>query len=340
MLTASVIVSLLGLVISQGPPSSSASHGLELYKEINYPWDRLEGPRSIKGGEACPVTQYTWDFYFKYLIENGVRSFLLGGYAMVQSMILPRYYPPWDKAGLKALKEQVEAKGGKILADLGMYKDRTFDKRAFLESVTKFIKDYPVDGFRLGLSPAYSDRGQSLREVLEAIKEQNLHCSLWFSGTAWQIVKDHRLGTIADTYFFLLLPVKDEDKPVFNTDNFAEEAIKEITLAGVRPNQLALTIPVAAAISSLDTKIGYSRAIFDFKGDPTGEGSFMLTPSTTLYFFSQTRAIDKIELARKHGLHGIALQASDNERADLHPWDPRSLLYALAMNIIGSPQTF
>ncbi|KAF4722921.1 hypothetical protein FOZ63_032311, partial [Perkinsus olseni] len=309
-----------------GPPSSSASHGLELYKEISYPWDRLEEPRSIKGGEACPVTQYTWDFYFKYLIENGVRSFLLGGYAMVQSMILPRYYPPWDKAGFKALKEQVEAKGGKILADLGMYEDRTFDKRAFLESVTKFIKVYPVDGFRLGLNPAYPDRAESLREVLEAIKEQNLHCSLWFS--------------VSDTYFFLLLPVKDEDKPVFNTDNFAEEAIKEITLAGVRPNQLALTIPVAAAISSLDTKIGYSRAIFDYKGDPTGEGSVMLTPSTTLYFFSQTRAIDKIGLARKHGLHGIALQASDDKRADLHPWDPRSLLYALAMNIIGSPQTF
>ncbi|KAF4688561.1 hypothetical protein FOZ60_002618 [Perkinsus olseni] len=179
MLTASFIVSLLGLVISQGPPSSSASHGLELYKEISYPWDRLEEPRSIKGGEACPVTQYTWDFYFKYLIENGVRSFLLGGYAMVQSMILPRYYPPWDKAGFKALKEQVEAKGGKILADLGMYEDRTFDKRAFLESVTKFIKVYPVDGFRLGLNPAYPDRAESLREVLEAIKEQNLHCSLW-----------------------------------------------------------------------------------------------------------------------------------------------------------------
>ncbi|KAF4692363.1 hypothetical protein FOZ60_013720 [Perkinsus olseni] len=299
MLTGPVILSLLGLVISSVPPSSSPSHDLEFYKEISYPWDRLEEPRSIKGGEACPVTQYTWDFYFKYLIditatvrsgysppENsspslighqaefdsdgnsgwinsaktgsvsvreisnhssvietpetrkgmgpseftapihdhpelykvikypwhlkevpicfnstlcpseanytwdyyfdyltdvGVRSFVLGGYAIRKSRIAvdPEFYPPWNKTGFNELRRRVDAVGGRILADLGVYGDKTFDKKAFLESAAKFTEDYRVDGFQLKVSFWDSDVIPPLKEAFKAIKELRLHSSLW-----------------------------------------------------------------------------------------------------------------------------------------------------------------
>ncbi|KAF4737198.1 hypothetical protein FOZ63_004829, partial [Perkinsus olseni] len=190
-----VSLSLLGLIISSVRSSSSLVHDLEFYKAIDAPWYRLEEPKSIGGSESGPVVKFTWDFYFNYLTDMGVRNFLLGGYTVKQSKVdrVFQFYPPWDKAGFKALKERIKAKGGNILADLGIYTDRTFDKTAFLESVRKFIEDYPVDGFHLGLHHAHSNAARSLRKVLKAIRRQKLHCSFWFFSTDWQIVKDRRL---------------------------------------------------------------------------------------------------------------------------------------------------
>ncbi|KAF4679884.1 hypothetical protein FOZ62_025076, partial [Perkinsus olseni] len=280
---------------------------------------------------------------FSHLTEHGVKNFVLGGYNVQQSEVRPIYYPHWDKTAFKALKERVKAKGGRILADLGIYDDEpfNFDKTTFLESVTKFIKDYPVDGFRLGLNPAGSAGVQSLKKILEAIKEKNLHCSFWFTNNDWQVVKDYDLEDIADTHFVFLWPWSKDDIPVFNTNNFVEGIIKNVISAGVRPNTLVLVVSdghlvtLIARVSYTGSTTGYSSVIFDEKGDPKGDGSVQVDPNDPAiraYFFSQPRAIEKIGLAKKHGLHGIALQENVGWTTDLHPWDPRSLLYALAPN--------
>ncbi|KAF4667008.1 hypothetical protein FOZ61_008977, partial [Perkinsus olseni] len=342
------LVSLFDLVISSVSPSPSPGHDLEFYKEIRYTWSLLEGPTSYTAKGKCPVTEYTWDFFFNYLTEHGVKNFVLGGYNVQQSKVHPVYYPHWDKTAFKALKERVKARGGRILADLGIYDDEpfNFDKTTFLESVTKFIKDFPVDGFRLGVNPAGSARAQSLKKILEAfrsfegyyLREIAALASLAFSGKTrrdilklsvtmrvmftnnnWQVVKDDGLGNIADTHFVVIWPWSKDDIPVFNTNNFAEGIIKNVISAGVRPNTIVLVVSdghlvtLTAKVSSTGWTTGYSSVIFDDKGDPKGDGSVEVDPkdpAIRAYFFSQPRAIEKIGLAKKRGLHGIALQQS------------------------------
>ncbi|KAF4682592.1 hypothetical protein FOZ60_010387 [Perkinsus olseni] len=114
----------------------------------------------------------------------GVRNYILGGNRVNRESRIERverqFYPPWDISGFMSLKHEVECRGGRILADLGLFWfpswKETLNKTAFLESVAKFITDYPVDGF-ISWFPGYSpatwetDIIQSMTECFKAIKE-------------------------------------------------------------------------------------------------------------------------------------------------------------------------
>ncbi|KAF4725454.1 hypothetical protein FOZ63_002942, partial [Perkinsus olseni] len=94
---------------------------------------------------------YTWDYYFGYLIDIGVRTFALGGYAIRarRNSLDFGYHASGNKTGFEVLRKQVDKVGGRILADLRGYGEESFDKAAFLESAAMFTKDFPVDGFQL-----------------------------------------------------------------------------------------------------------------------------------------------------------------------------------------------
>ncbi|KAF4684875.1 hypothetical protein FOZ60_007183 [Perkinsus olseni] len=154
-----------------------------------------------------------------------------------------------------------------------------------------------------------------------------------FSTDDWEKVSENGLGKIADTNFVIIWPYYPDQVQAFNTDRFAEEVIRNVTQAGVDINTLVMTIPLLARSTYDSSDVGYSNAIYDLGGDPKGDGSVIYSPGDGFYFFSQPRAIDKIAVAKKHGLSGIALQESDHFlSADLYPWDERSLLHALATN--------
>ncbi|KAF4691335.1 hypothetical protein FOZ60_015741 [Perkinsus olseni] len=125
--------------------------------------------------------------------------------------------------------------------------------------------------------------------------------------TDWEKIADTYLVTIGPSYF--------EEISTFNTDRFAEEVINNATRAGVDLNTLVMTLN------------------YDLGADPKGNGSVIFAEGRGFYFFSQRRAVSKIELAKKHGLRGIGLLGSDDLLADLYPWDERSLLYGLATNL-------
>ncbi|KAF4734329.1 hypothetical protein FOZ63_023118, partial [Perkinsus olseni] len=160
----------------------------------------------------CPIkANYTWDYYFAQLLDMRVRNFILGGNTVNRGSRIERiqrqFYPPWDRSGFMSLKHEVECRGGRVLADLGLFWfpswRETFNKTAFLESVANFTKDYPVDGFILGFpvsSPLSweTDIIQSMRECFEAIKELRMVSGLRFSSEKWYRVRDAGLGGVAD----------------------------------------------------------------------------------------------------------------------------------------------
>ncbi|KAF4684876.1 hypothetical protein FOZ60_007184 [Perkinsus olseni] len=324
----------LGLVLSLSGRAIADGH-VEFYKEVQFPWAIKEVPE-CGNSTLCPEkANYTWDYYFDYLLNKGVRSFLLGGYVVSRSKIVQEvpFYPQWDKGRFAALSKRVRAMGGKVLAELGSYKDKAFDKATFHESVAKFTKDYPVDGFRVSWPFWGLDGAKPLKELLEDIKELGMESAFWFAPTDWKSVRESGLGSVADLNFVVLWPETDDDNAVFNTNAFAEKAIENATLAGVSRDKLALEIPLYMPPGE-----GYSNAIYDLGGDPKGNGSVMDSPYGLYYFFSQPRAIEKIALARKHGLHGIQLRGGDagNDIQDLYFFDPDSLFYALATNCNSS----
>ncbi|KAF4688558.1 hypothetical protein FOZ60_002615 [Perkinsus olseni] len=316
------------------PPSNAPSSHLKFYKDIGNPWYIKDAPYCAKTSTLCPTDpSYTWDYYFDYLLGKGVSSFLLGGYSVMQGKIKTDS-PPWDKAAFAALKQQVGAKGGRILANLGVFFEKSFDKAAFHESAREFIKDYPVDGFQVILAPSDSGVTVSLKELLEAINELNLHSAFSFSTDDWHRVNNSGLAKIADTNFVTIWPVDDDSGPVFNTDGYAHESLHNATLAGADPSSLVLTIPLLAVATYDSGTIGYSNAIYDFGGDPKGDGSIFLSSGIGAYFFSQPRATEKVTLAKNYGIYGIALEAGiSGLMEDLFPWDKDSLFYALAASM-------
>ncbi|EER04064.1 hypothetical protein Pmar_PMAR026109, partial [Perkinsus marinus ATCC 50983] len=152
---------------------------LQFYKKIEFPWNIKEEPDSWS--RSIPRANYTWDHYFDYLISSGATNLQLGGYSLnVKSEIEldPPFYDPWNKTSFKALRERVDAAGRVIMAELGIYLNKTFDKASFMESAREFVKEYPVNGFNLGILPYDLSEYQLLKELVAAIKELNLRACL------------------------------------------------------------------------------------------------------------------------------------------------------------------
>ncbi|KAF4682593.1 hypothetical protein FOZ60_010388 [Perkinsus olseni] len=309
----------------------STSHP-EFYKSVTFPWVIKEFASCIE----CPIkANYTWDYYFAQLLDMRVRNFILGGNTVNRGSRIERiqrqFYPPWDRSGFMSLKHEVECRGGRILADLGLFWfpswRETFNKTAFLESVANFTKDYPVDGFILGFpvsSPLSweTDIIQSMRECFEAIKELRMVSGLRFSSEKWYRVRDAGLGGVADLNFAYLY----SDTPEFITNRFARQVVRNATLAGVDKTTLILGVSL---LSSLNMH-GYSSVILDLHGKPDGPGWVRLAHGTLVYYNSQKKARDKLLYAKRDGLHGIYLEGGNLWFQDLLPWDVRSLCYALS----------
>ncbi|KAF4683177.1 hypothetical protein FOZ60_009530 [Perkinsus olseni] len=319
-------ISLLSLyILGSATPSVT-----EFYKEVSTPWDHKQTPWCW----GCPTCgNYTWDYYFNYTLDMGVRNYMLNGYYISRESILKTtdsFAPLWDKHGFMSLRLRVKGRGGRILADLRDFWfpswNETFNKTAFVESVKNFTKDYPVDGFILGFPHGKrkfwkTDITQAMKECFEAIEELRMVSALSFLSRDWHRVEDAAFGRIADLNFVYLTPYG----PDFITDLYAEEVIKNATLAGVKKETLVLGI----ALQGNPPVEGYSTAILDYHGDPKGDG-VVKTKDGDVYFNSQKRATDKLLLAERFGLHGVYLRDGYFYVQDLLPWDKRSLFYALA----------
>ncbi|KAF4739554.1 hypothetical protein FOZ63_002078, partial [Perkinsus olseni] len=120
---------------------SSSSPPLEFYKGVTHPWDSSEGPK---------IDIFNWESYFNEVLRGGASNLLLTGYMVDGNKIVPSIFQrkAWDDSGFTALREQVAARGGKIMLHLGLYfYDNDFDKGTFQSSARKFLETYPVDGF-------------------------------------------------------------------------------------------------------------------------------------------------------------------------------------------------
>ncbi|EER02789.1 hypothetical protein Pmar_PMAR022214 [Perkinsus marinus ATCC 50983] len=230
------------------------------------------------------------------------------------------FYGPWSKTGFKALRKRADAAGRVILAQLGSYLKTTFDKASFMESAKEFVKIFPVDGFSVGIRTSDPSRYQLVKELVAAIKELNLRPELKQTG----------IGKMVDNAVLLPWP-SDTNESIenFNTNRVAEYMIKDAVKAGVDFNKLIFYIPLIARATYSSSVLGYSNVIC-FGADPRGNGSVIFPDGSGYYFFSQTRAIEKVDLAKKYGLHGVGLQGGESSDNDLYPWDTDSLFHAIA----------
>ncbi|KAF4680801.1 hypothetical protein FOZ60_012978 [Perkinsus olseni] len=172
-------------------------------------------------------------------------------------------------------------------------------------------------------------------ELLQTVKEMGKVSATWFRSDMWHDVKRSGLGGTADINFVTIHPTGDDDIALFNTEQFAEEVIRNATLAGVDPNTLVLTVPLVALPVDGCPAYGYSQAILDFQSDPRGKGFFKSFDGIDYHFYSAARATSTARLAKKHGLHGIAVDSDSpfSNVADLDPLNPASLSHALVQNV-------
>ncbi|KAF4686363.1 hypothetical protein FOZ60_005373, partial [Perkinsus olseni] len=314
-------------------PTPSPSSHLEFYKDLTYPWAVKEAPICFNQ-TLCPQNpNYTWDDYFEYLLDKGVKNFVFGGLMMVRSDIrfILEYNSTsrWNQTGFMALRKRVRARGGRILGDMvdaqGMY-GKPFNKTLFRENVAKFVKLFPVDGFRIAEFLPYSGQtAEHVKEALETIIELGLISSIRLQPGKLDAFAKGKLAGIANITFLSLRPRYNDnhDTAAFNTDRFAVQAILNASAAGVDPGKIVLA------------HVGYSMLIYAFHANPQGNGTWHNKYGGDYYFFSQPRAVDKIKVAHEHGLHGISLQESlpEQARADLFPWNNYSLFHALVENM-------
>ncbi|KAF4681572.1 hypothetical protein FOZ60_011939 [Perkinsus olseni] len=332
---------------------ASNANPIHFYKEVKFPWDKREAP-VCSNSTLCPKPNYTWQFYFDQLLAMGVKNYVFGGYAIKQNSEIELdwapFARPWDKKEFESVRRRVKKRGGKILADLGYHLPDTFDRPAFLHSARAFAKRFAVDGFRLGLSfratdehnsdernpQGYEEVGHGDRTKAEILLILSSSKSPFrFSTDEWQIMKKEGLGAVADTYFGFPWPSCNESKPPFNSIPFAEEVITNAIQAGVHPSMFVFEIPLFVPTGVCDVQdYGYSSAVYDDGADPRGNGSILYSDGRPLnppeYFFSQPRAVEKVDLADEWGLNGIMLKGGGGWTEDLYPWDKDSLLHALA----------
>ncbi|KAF4672133.1 hypothetical protein FOL47_000849 [Perkinsus chesapeaki] len=324
-------------------------YSIMFYKWVDYPWVFKEGP-FCRDGTLCPESQnYTWDFYFDKLLDIGGESFVLGDYNIKNSEFVNYSGFEWDMCGFDDLKRRVEDKNDLIFVGLEpKYDDQivTFNTDAFAEEAIKnasltgakpenmvlaipliaravhpasdmgysnMIYDFNADPKGNGSVISSSNNtyyffSQTRAGIIRTIQELNLTAAFHFGTTSWEVAHERGIPAAADLNFVGLWPTYKGQVVTFNTDAFAEEAIKNATLADM----------------------GYSSMIYDFHADPKGNGSVIFSPGNGYYFFSQTRAVDKLRLVKQHGLHGVMLESGYDMLEDLYPWDESSLFYALA----------
>ncbi|KAF4672204.1 hypothetical protein FOL47_000787 [Perkinsus chesapeaki] len=310
---------------------AAASH-LEVYKGVDSPWVIKEAP-FCTNSTLCPENpDYTWESYFNRILDIGGRSFMLGGYALNDSRIIQDFPfdPPWKEKAFSSLSQKVKGKRGSILAWLEISDTELFDETIFMGSARSFLKKYNVTGFAFG--PLLTETQlRCLKKVFPALRKLNLISALSFGCDDWQVVNNSGLARIADLNFVALRPRYDDQTPVFNTDTYAKKAIKNATIAGAKPGSIILQVPLLARATYFSSDTGYSLMVYDYNADPKGNGSVIFNKTTQggYYFFSQTRLVDKIALARQYKLRGIMLEGGGGLSQDLFPWDKSSLLYAL-----------
>ncbi|KAF4690951.1 hypothetical protein FOZ62_023149 [Perkinsus olseni] len=322
---------------------------VEFYKFVEEAWYR-KGKPFKKYGRAH-AEEYTWTEYIDNHLKMGIRNFVLGFITITRSHIEfgggTRMHREWGQtSAFKYLRRNVIAKGGRILVDIEFtdFHRTVFDESVFIEEVAEFVKEFPVDGFRIHAEDKSSeipalkeDVFGSLKALLKTIRKLDMISAIWITPSNWAEVFKHELGGLADINFLSLDIRNDTDIPVFNTDLYAEEILLNATKAGMSPDKVVLSIPLAShgSIPRLGS-FGYSSAILDYGADPEGDGAVAADSAhkSFYYFFSQKRGIDKIHLARDRGLHGISVEGDRGRKyTDLIPWSPRSLTRALATNV-------
>ncbi|KAF4688279.1 hypothetical protein FOZ60_002932 [Perkinsus olseni] len=336
------------------PPAVKPRTGIhrgyaEFYKFVEEAWYRKEKPFKKYG--RAHAEEYTWRTYIDNHLKMGIRNFVLGYLTITRSRIEfgggTRMRREWGQtSAFKYLRRNVIAKGGRILVDIKFtdFHRTVFDERVFIEEVAEFVREFPVDGFRIHAEDKSSeipalkeDVFGSLKALLKTIRKLDMISAIWLKPRHWAEIFKHELGGLADINFLSLDIRDDTDIPVFNTDLYAEEILLNATKAGMAPDEIVLSVPLAShgSIPRLGS-FGYSSAILDYGADPEGDGVVAADAEqkSFYHFLSQKRGIDKIHLARDRGLHGISVE-SDRRRkhTDLIPWSPRSLTRALATNV-------
>ncbi|KAF4659352.1 hypothetical protein FOL47_007607 [Perkinsus chesapeaki] len=297
---------------------------LEFYKYIDNPWVELETPR-CDNRLLCPSLNYIWDSYFDTLLSSCLNRFVLGGYMVEDSHIvkdLPELGDSWDDKSFARLKEKGSRPGR------GLY----WHPWSYL-TVWAFMERYPVDGF---ICHSHHRDAALLRQVVFALKKLNVTVGLSLLFTTAEYMRDLGLVNITDINFLYLLPQSNDQVALFNTDDFAGNALMNYTLVGGKPESVVLSIMPYAAYAYPALGKAYSEIVYTLHGDPKGSGSVVYEKSPgeyrTYYFFSQPRAIEKITLAKIYSLRGLMVSYFDTYR-DLFPWDPSSLYYTVASNI-------
>ncbi|KAF4672900.1 hypothetical protein FOL47_011251 [Perkinsus chesapeaki] len=268
-------------------------------------------------------------------MDKGAKRFILAGYSIIDSKIIqdPPFSPPWDKTDFANLKKKVSDAGGLIWLQFErIYGKGKFDESLFRESARQFIQNYSVDGFLFDLQKP--EVAKDAYRILSTVKALGKTAVLQYWPEAEKAVKKTGLGALADYTVVYLTPYFDKSlTKVFNTDKFAINRVGSAIKAGANAKAIILRIPLLARADYESSDSGYSSAIFDMHGDPKGSGSIIFPKGKGYYFFSQPRAVEKVILVKKMGLHGIMIDPPYSETTDIYPWDDRSIFYALAQSV-------
>ncbi|KAF4677927.1 hypothetical protein FOL47_008031 [Perkinsus chesapeaki] len=272
---------------------------LEFYKGVRYPWATKEVPQCST--DACPSeANYTWDFYFDKILGLGAKSFVFDGYALNGSEIVkyPPFYPSWDEKTFDSLHQRTSGRSGHIMVRLARFYDTHVDEAALTRNTRSFLKKYPVDGFVI--STDVDDSPTEWHSAFKALKRLGLDVGFELDSTSWETLRKTGIPQKADINFVALFPDYHYDIRRFNTDDFAKEAIMNATRARAKAESIILRVPLLARATYDSSDVGYSEMIYDLNADPEGNGSVIFDQTTMdgFYFFSQTRAVDKISVAR------------------------------------------
>ncbi|KAF4657147.1 hypothetical protein FOL47_008570 [Perkinsus chesapeaki] len=323
-------VKILLLVFNLG-----AAADVPFYKGVLYPWAVRERQFCFND-TLCPQdVTYTWDWFFNTIRAHGVKRFLFGGFSIVESKVTkdPPSYPQWNKRVFANFKQKVSSVGGSIWLELGEYfNNEKFDESVFRQSAKQFIKDYSVDGFLFNVD--MPSKAEAAYKVLSTVKSLGKTAILQYWPGFEETVKKSGLGAIADYTVIYLSPYFGKSlAKTFNTNAFAIRKIRTAMNAGANARNIILRIPLIARADYATSDVGYASVLLDMHADPKGNGSRLYPPAGAYYFFSQPRAVEKVDLVRKMSLGGIMIDPAYSLCTDMYPWDKRSIFHALAQAV-------